>query len=140
MRLRVQAALLCAVLVAVGCSSGPKPAPSTTASGTVNVDGKPLEDGEIMFSIEGKGPMILPIKGGKFEGKVNVGDNAVQIRAYKMGEPIMMDGKPFGDPVKVNYIDEKFNDKSELKSKVDAAGAKDLKFDVESKKDAPAAT
>lgn len=81
--------------------------------------------------------MLLAIKEGKFEGTVNVGENTVQIRAYKTGEPIMMDGKPFGDPVKINYIDEKYNDKTELKAKVEAAGAKDLKFDVESKKDAP---
>lgn len=81
--------------------------------------------------------MLLQIKGGKFEGNVNVGENSVQIRAYKVGEPIMMDGKPFGDPIKVNYIDEKFNDKSELKAKVEATGAKDLKFEVTSKKDGP---
>lgn len=137
MRWRAQAAMLCAVILMAGCNPGPKPAPSTTVSGTVQVDGKPLDAGDITFAVEGRGPMLLAIKEGKFEGTVNVGENTVQIRAYKTGEPIMMDGKPFGDPVKINYIDEKYNDKTELKAKVEAAGAKDLKFDVESKKDAP---
>lgn len=137
MKLRALAAMLCAVLVTAGCNSGPKPVPSTTVAGTVEVDGKPLDEGDIQFAVEGQGPMLLQIKGGKFEGNVNVGENSVQIRAYKVGEPIMMDGKPFGDPIKVNYIDEKFNDKSELKAKVEATGAKDLKFEVTSKKDGP---
>lgn len=135
MRGVARAGLICGMIALAGCSSGPKPPPETIVAGTVQVDGKPLDDGDITFVLEGQPPKVLPVKDGKFEGKATVGENSVQIRGYKKGEPIMMDGKPFGDPVKVNYVAEQYNDKSELKSKIASGGQKDLKFEVASKKE-----
>ena len=124
------------LLVVSGCGgdAGPKRPASVNVAGTVDLAGKPLEEGEISLMVSGQPDMRLPIKGGKFSGKALIGENNVRVYAYKTGEPIMMDGKPFGDPVKVNYIAEEFNDKSTLKSTIAAGGAKDLKFEVVAKK------
>lgn len=125
--------LLTIAAVAVGCAGADAPKVSAKAdvAGTVTLDGKPMDEerGEISFAIGGEAPVVLPVKGGKFEGKVSVGENLVTVRALKKGEPIIMDGKPFGEPVDENYVAEK-----PLKANVPAGGAKDLKFDVETKK------
>jgi hypothetical protein len=92
------------------------------------------KDAEIAFIAPGEAPVALPIKGGKFEGQAPVGEVRVEIRAFRLGKPIMMDGKPFGDPVKENYIAEQFNDNSTLKATIPVGGVKDLKFSVQSKK------
>jgi hypothetical protein len=129
--------LLAVLFVLPGCGESKKVAPTTIVSGTVNMDGKPLDEkdgAEITFSAGGgEAPSVLPIKAGKFEGKAGVGENRVEIRAYKTAAPIMMDGKPFGEARKENFVPDKYNIKSEMKTTVTAAGAKDLKFDVESK-------
>lgn len=111
----------------------PKVAAVVDVAGTVQLDGKPMADGDIAFSIPGGGPAIIKIKDGKFAGKCSAGEKRVEIRAYHPGQPIMMDGKPTGDPVPENYIPAKFNSESTLKATVAATGTKDLKFDVVSK-------
>ena len=130
--------LLALVLIAAGCTgaNAPKVIPKADVAGTVTLDGKPMEEerGEIHFIAGGEAPVILPIKAGKFEGKVPASECRVEVKAWKKGEPIMMDGKPFGEPKDENYIAEQFSEKSTLKASVPAAGAKDLKFEVEKKK------
>ena len=131
------AGILVGSMLLAGCAGeGPPPvAAKGDVAGTVTLDGKPMDEpnGEISFAIAGQAPIRLPIKGGKFEGKAPAGDARVEIRAFRDGERAVMDGKPFGDPVKENYIAEQFNDKSTLTAKIDAAGAKNLTFDVQSK-------
>ena len=133
----IAAVLLAAVMLLPGCKGEPKAAVASKAdvAGTVLLDGAPMavENGEISFEVGGQAPVTLPIKDGKFEGKGPVGESRVTINAWKKGEPIMMDGKPFGEPQKVNAIPAKFNTDSKLTAKVAATGAKDLKFEVESK-------
>jgi hypothetical protein len=128
--------LLLLFVFPVGCSNGPagkKPLPTATVAGTVQLAGKPLEDGEIKLLVQGEAPAILPIKAGKFSGNASVGENHVEIRAFRVGKPIMMNDTPVGEPVRENYVAEQFNDRSTLKAKVEAKGTSDLKFDVESK-------
>lgn len=126
------------VTLSSGCGGSPAPkvAPKADIAGTVQLDGKPMDapEAEIAFTAAGEAPVVLPIKGGKFEGKGPVGESRVEVRAWKTGEPIMMDGKPFGDPVRVNTIAPQFSESSTLKATIAASGSKDLKFDVESKK------
>jgi hypothetical protein len=124
--------LLAMLTVPTGCGGGGAnaPAPRVTVAGTVQLDGKPLDEGEIQFI--SKIPATLPIKNGKFEGQAEVGEARVEIRKYKVGEPIMMDGKPFGDPVKENILPAKYNSETTLKATIPASGVKDLKFDMES--------
>lgn len=121
-------------LAILGCGgSGPKPPPLAAVAGTVQLAGKPLDSGEITFLISGQAPQQLAVKDGKFDGKAMVGENHIEIRAFRPGKQMMMNDKPFGDPVKENYIAEKYNDRSALAAKVESGGAKDLKFEVESK-------
>lgn len=138
MRWVMTAGLLGVTTLLAGCGGAPAPkvSPKVDVAGTVQLDGKPMDEpeGEISFAIGGDAPVVLPVKAGKFEGKVAVGESRVEVRAWRTGEPIMMDGKPFGDPVKENYIAPQFSESSTLKATIPAGGAKDLKFDVESKK------
>lgn len=135
MRKCVVAALLICVLGVSGCSkeSGPKTPDLADVAGTVSLDGKPMDEpeGTISFAAPGQPPAVLPIKGGKFEGKTRIGESRVEIRAMRDGEPVMMDGKPVPGSGKVNYIAPKYNDQSTLTTNVTAKGAKDLKFEVE---------
>ena len=136
----IAAGLLAVVTFVSGCggaADAPKVSAKADVAGTVTLDGKPMEEenAEISFVVgAGTAPIILPIKGGKFEGKAAVGEARVEVRSFKKGAPIMMDGKPFGEPVKENYIAEEFNDKSTLKATVASGGSKDLKFEVQKKK------
>ena len=120
----------------IGCGpgqSGPTVAVLGEVSGTVTLDGQPMPEGEISFSASGKGPSSIAIKDGKFSGKVGEGEKRVEIRQFVPGEPIMMNGKPYGDPVPKNILPAKYNSDSKLTATITAAGAKDLKFEVTSK-------
>lgn len=138
LRTAIAMGLLAMLLVLPGCAGEKNPVVANQAdvAGTVNLDGKPMDggDAEIAFSVPGQAPVRLPIKGGKFEGKAPIGETRVEIRAFRVGERAMMDGKPIGEPVKETIVAEQFNDKSTLSAKIEAAGSKNLSFDVESKK------
>ncbi|MDB5342837.1 MAG: hypothetical protein JWP89_1214 [Schlesneria sp.] len=128
--------LLLMLVVIAGCSNGSagkKPLPTAAVSGTVELAGKPLEDGEIKLLVQGESPSVIAIKAGKFSGNASVGDNHVEIRGFRTGKPIMMNDTPVGEPIRENYIAEQFNDRSTLKAKIEAKGTTDLKFEVESK-------
>ncbi|MDB5343469.1 MAG: hypothetical protein JWP89_1846 [Schlesneria sp.] len=133
------AVLLICLLGISGCSKAvdsPKTAPLADVAGTVTLDGKPMDEpeGTISFAAPGQPPAAFPIKGGKFEGKTRVGESRVEIRAMRVGgEPVIMDGKPVEGSGKVNYIAEQFNDQSTLTVDIKASGAKDLKYEVQSK-------
>lgn len=130
--------LICSVLSLVpflqGCggSSGPKAPPTGMVSGTVNLDGKPMESGEISFILPGEAPAAIPVKAGKFEGKAAIGENRVEIRSFRPGQPVMMGDKPVGEPVPQNFLPSKYNVETQFKEKIEAAGKKDLKFEVTS--------
>ena len=128
-----------AAMFFAGCAGGdtaPKVSPKADVAGTVTVDGKPMDnpDSEILFSVAGEAPSILPVKDGKFEGKAAVGSSRVEIRSYRQGQPVMMGDKPVEGSGRENIIAEQFNDQSTLTATVPAAGVKDLKFEVQSKK------
>jgi hypothetical protein len=126
-------ALLFALFLVVGCSSGPKTEPTAKVSGTVNLNGKPMNEGEISFVGDaGTVPDILPVSGGTFEGAVKLGKKRVEIRAYRPGKPPPSATEPAGD-VKENYLPDRFNDNSKLTAEVTASGLSPNKFDVESK-------
>jgi hypothetical protein len=126
-------ALLTAVLLSIGCSSGPKVEPTAKVSGTVNLDGKPMNDGEISFVGEpGTIPDILPVNAGAFEGSVKLGKKRVEIRAYRAGKPPPTATEPAGE-IKENYLPDRFNDNSTLTAEVTASGVSPNKFEVQSK-------
>lgn len=117
-----------------GCGAsggGSAPLEQVVVSGTVNLDGKPLAEGTIVFTEPGSGGAPIPIKDGKFEGKAGVGEKRVEIQSLKAGEPVKMGDQEM--PTEVNIIPARFNTETTLKATVDASGATGLKFDVESK-------
>jgi hypothetical protein len=51
--------------------------------GTVTYNSRPVEKGEIVFTVEGKPATVIEIVDGKFEGQALVGSNRVAITARK---------------------------------------------------------
>ena len=119
----------------VGCGpteSGPTAEVLCDVAGTVQLDGKPMSDGEIAFSVAGGGPNIMAIKEGQFSGKNSAGEKHVEIRKYRAGKAVMM-GDVANDPEPENYLPGKYNAESTLTATIASGGTKDLKFDVTSK-------
>jgi len=101
-------------------------------SGTVNLDGKPMEGGEIRFSVPGQPVRSIEIKSGAFSGETFVGKNLVQVVWEKEGPPNPMDPN---SKLKVNTVSPRFAGvDSPLSADIGKDGAKDLKFDVTSAK------
>jgi hypothetical protein len=125
---------VCVGLVIV-CNSGcGKPArrvapPLRSVKGTVNLDGKPMADGEIWFDRYGEPVKIFQIKNGIYAGEAHEGENRVEIRAFKDAPGV---GSIKGEPItlKMNIIPAEFNTESDLKADVTASGANDFKFDI----------
>ena len=115
-------------LCAIGCGkSGPA---SSHVTGTVTLDGQPVEQGEVLFRpSEGGGtPYACPIAAGKFEGDVAPGAKRVEINAT--GDT----GKtaPDGMPEYKNLIPAKYNTETTLTADI-ADGSNDpLTFDLTS--------
>ena len=94
-----------------GCG-GPKETPLLTVSGTVAVDGVPVDYGYIsFFSLDdpGLGPQAGEIKDGKFECACRVGNMRIEIRATR---PVK------GTIARVEYIPARYNKASELTRQV----------------------
>jgi len=113
--------LLCLCLLA-GCT-GKKVEKMVAVSGTVKLDGKPLDDGTITFVGDpGTQPHNLTITNGAFNGEVRVGKVKVEIRAYETKKaPATATGG--ATETKDNYLPEKFNTKTTLTAEVSEAGA-----------------
>lgn len=128
-RLILPVVLICPVL---GCSGGggQKAPPLAKVSGTVLLDRKPMQGGEIRFYLEGQPPKILEIKDGAFSGEVHTGKNRVDIVWEKDGPPHPMDPS---QKLKVNAVSTQFSGAaSTLNAEVSAEGRSDLKFEVSS--------
>jgi hypothetical protein len=117
-----------------GCDSKPK---TVTVSGTVNLDGKPLPEGEVtLVNAAGLPPDVLPVKDGKFSGPAKPGKVKVQIRVYKEGPPPPKDGTqpaPDSPPSIVNTLPARFNDETTLNAEVTDGGLNPSKFEVQEK-------
>jgi hypothetical protein len=127
------------LLLASGCGRGG--ADRGAVSGTVKLDGKPVEQGSILFTpIEGARGTVAggEIKNGRYElssktGPV-VGRNRVDIRAMrKTGKMVPKAFAPPGEmvPEQVEAIPPRFNLNSELKVEI-KSGDNTADFDVSS--------
>lgn len=128
----------CCVLVLSGCGGAKE---RYAIKGTVTLDGKPLEKGQVCFvPLQGtKGPTAgaeivdgkfsIPNEGGTFLGKFRVEVTASRPTKKKMPDPIT------GRPAEVyeQFIPEKYNKRSELEAEVQANGPNDFEFSVTSK-------
>ena len=119
-----------ALLVAGCVEKGPATPPLAKVAGTVTLDGKPMEGGEVRFNLIGQPPRVLPVQGGAFAGEAYVGQNQIDAVWDKEGPPHPMDPSI---RIKVNAVSSQFQGpNSPLKAEVVAAGVSDLKFEVTS--------
>jgi hypothetical protein len=122
MRAFVFPLLAAAVLALCGCGGD-----TVTVSGTVTFEGKPVSQGDIIFTDpEGKvAPDAGKIRDGSYSVSVKPGKKKVEIRASK---PIALPpGKkgPMGESeMWMDYIPAKYNTKSELAAEVSSASTK----------------
>jgi hypothetical protein len=114
-----------------GCGdAGPKTYP---VSGTVSLDGRPLEEGDIYFypldpnisADAGK------IQAGQFAFRTKAGKKRVEIRASRV-----VPGKktPMGGPMRTEFLPARYNTQTTLAAEVLAQGENRFEFPLESDK------
>src|SRR5262249_7497893 len=120
-----------ACLATPGCGdAGPKTYP---VSGTVSLDGRPLQEGDIYFSP--LDPNVSAdadkIKDGQFAFRTKAGKKRVEVRASRV-----IPGKqtPMGGPVRVEFLPPRYNSQSTLTAEVLANGENRFAFSLESDK------
>lgn len=111
-----------------GGSSGP---PLVDVKGKVDLDGKPMASGEVMFVQAGLVPDTLKVTGGTFSGKAKVGKARIEIRSYKPGKvnPMYKDQPPSDE----NFIPPAYNTNSTITAEVAASGPNEFTFAAKSK-------
>jgi hypothetical protein len=65
----------------VGCHS--ERSTYAKVKGTVTLNGKPLDKGEITFTLVGKPPTFIDVVDGKFSGQAIVGSNTISVSAKR---------------------------------------------------------
>jgi hypothetical protein len=119
-----------ALLVAGCAETGPALPQLAKVAGTVILDGKPMEGGEVRFNALGQPPRVLPVQGGAFAGEAFVGSNQIDVVWDKEGPPHPMDPTT---RIMVNVVASQFQGPSSpFKVEVVEAGVSDLKFEVTS--------
>jgi len=115
-------------LVSVGC--GGNSDGQREVSGTVSLDGQPIENGEIVFHpVSGDGAAQGgPIKDGKFQFQATAGEKRVEITATREAATPAPDGLPNY----VSYIPAQYNSKSTLKETVQENSDNEFEFKLTS--------
>ena len=125
----------CLALVVLFSGCEPPPPPVYPVSGTVNLDGKPMAEGEVAFvSVEEGIRDTLPVRDGKFQGEIRAGQRKVEVAAYReerQGVEMYGDDAPVS---RVNYVDPAYNTSSKLTASVNTQSANEYTFDVKSRK------
>jgi hypothetical protein len=124
--------LFAGLLAGCGAPATLPTVPTHTVKGQVKLDGKPMPEGEISFSVAGQIPQVHTIKDGAYSGPAPEGKARVEIMAYKAAEPVVMDGKVMNEGAKSNYLPDKYNAETTLSAEVTASGANEFNFDVTS--------
>ncbi len=101
----------------------------TAVSGTVTLDGKPLEDGKISFrsTTTSTPPQIGNITAGQFACQVTTGPQRVEISATRT-----IPGAASTGIGEANYIPPRYNTQSTLTVEVTASGPNSFTFDLKS--------
>lgn len=105
------------LLMAGACAPDTK-LQTAVVKGTVTLDGKPLQEGVIVFTKEGEIPRELPIVQGRFEGTVYVGTNHVQFAAYRVARQRPNLGPGSENVSRENILPDKYNQKSTMAREV----------------------
>lgn len=135
MRSMIRVGLFSALVLALGCSSGPAQPKSAAVKGKVTLDGAPLASGSIVFD---EGPSVpataVEIKNGEYSGTATVGKKTVRISAFKAAPaPKDMTGAAYEGGNKVNYLPARYNTASTEVREVKEGGPNEFDFQVKSK-------
>jgi hypothetical protein len=132
MRLRL---LSCAMLLAMGCSSGTTGPAEYPVTGTVTLDGKPVESGRILFRKVGDGDRAYggEITNGNYSFTSEPGKVKVEITASRIipGKFDNSNGTP--EPVGEMYIPKQYNSKTTLEAEVKPSSDNTVPFELVSK-------
>jgi hypothetical protein len=123
-RLAVRIATLLTLLALLGCSK-----PETVeVSGTVNWEGAPIPNGDIVFVP--LDPHITPTAGkiidGAYTFEAKPGEKRVEITSYRLSGKFTPAGKPIGEM----YIPDRYNANSTLTTNVTLDGDNEFNFDL----------
>lgn len=129
---------------AVACPAGCRPARShgslTEISGTVTVDGRPLDNGVISFVTPTTGDVqVFEVHAGRFAGQARVGERRIEVRrlvAAAPGPAATELPSPSG-PVLVNDLPDHLNAMSTITASVTADGPNTFAFDLRSASSRP---
>ncbi len=120
-------AFLCA-LAAFGCGGDKRAADvkRVKVSGSVKLDGKPMQTGRIVFDPQnGQAPASMAILDGKYEDLAPIGKCKVAITSSKkttMREITKMDGPGYDEVMEINLLPDRYNAKSEITKEITAEG------------------
>ncbi|MGL4549685.1 MAG: hypothetical protein ACRC33_00750 [Gemmataceae bacterium] len=134
MRALIGTVVAAAVVAACGCDSGPR---FYRVTGTVTLDGKPLDTADILFTDArgALGPEPGKVTNGAFELQAKEGKKKVTISSSKVipGSPTRGAG---GEPVPEEILPEHYYDqtKTELTADVSAGGPNKFEFKLTSAK------
>jgi hypothetical protein len=122
------------LLLVTGC--GPRPLVPVPVKGTVTLDGKPLQEGQISFITPGQVPEILPISEGSFSGEVKPGEKRIEIAAYRpvrIPKDVPASLRPLMQGGKENYLPARYHRDSILTETVRDRGDNEFQFALTSK-------
>jgi hypothetical protein len=129
--------VILALVLALLSGCGPARPKKVLVSGTVTMDGKPLQRGEIYFTVPegGTAPDVLQVADGKFEGKVTVGKKRVEISSPQP-VPTRPGAVQMGPPEVLNLVHEDYNINSKLTAEVSEGSLDPSHFEVKSNRSA----
>jgi len=126
-----------ALLTLAGCSPIRDFGQLAEISGTVTIDGKPLESGTLSLVTPATGDLqVFDVTGGRFAGRARVGERRVEIRSYAPLENPAAGGKdartalPGTTEFPVNTLPDHLSAYSTLTTTITAEGPNQLTFDL----------
>lgn len=125
--------LALAILGSVGCRRAAQYGPLADVSGTVTVDGKPLDDGTVAFVTPATGDVqVFPVRDGRFAGRTRVGDRRVEFRRYVAAKAEASGFElPGPSPFPANTLPDHLNSMSTITVTVAAEGRNEFTFDLD---------
>ncbi len=118
---------LCFAAGCGGAGDGPELHP---VSGTVTLDGTPIEKGQILFrKLEGdQKAYAAPIVAGAYELAAEAGAMSVEITASRLLPGQFDTSNETPEPVGIMYVPSRYNSESELKAEVAAGKSNEIPF------------
>lgn len=125
----------CLITFLNGCGSVDEGPAKYQVSGVISFDGKPVEEGQILFIPEADNSQRQAgvIKNGKYSCECTAGKKKVEIIAYRFDESKQEPdpaepGKTV--PARVQYIPKKYNQQTTLTAEVSAGGNNQYSFEL----------